>query len=229
MAPGESRARARGRNEAREGRRGRERARSPTERQRSRCSSQRARLEGALELARRIERIKSSRACGDDTQTRKRQPPIQRESLSGLERAAAGAARRACAARRDQSDRFGDPYEGDVRPPRLRASPANGRRRRAGDPAFGDTNGMANPAGARPLPGRTRGPRRPRRAHRALPHHRARRRPTCSPQGSGLRRSSQASASSAAPGAAGASGNIATEELVSISRDGSSTGIDLDA
>ena len=153
------------------------------------------------------------------------------ESLTGLEQVVGRARAEGLRCEGVISVSFGCPYEGHVPPERVFGIAERLAAAGCEEIAFGDTTGMANPRQVREffaqaferLPGR--------RAHRALPQHAragARERGGRA-RGRACARSSPRSASSGGcPVPKGATGNIATEDLVSMLHEmGYETGIDL--
>ena len=169
-----------------------------------------------------------------ETHNRKNVNRSIRESLVGLERVLGHAREEGLRCEAVISVAFGCPYEGHVAPERVldiagqlvRAGARGGRLRRHhgdGQPA----------AGARLLRAGARRAGRRRRAHRALPQH-----PRPGPGQRARRARGRASTPSSPPSASwaaarcppGATGNIATEDLVSMLHEmGIETGIDLEA
>ncbi len=172
-----------------------------------------------------------------ETHNRKNVNRSIEESLDGAREACCARARAAglrCEAVISTS--FGCPYEGRVPPERVLEIAARLRDAGAQEIGFGDTTGMANPrSGGRALHAQaaTRELGEGVRAHRALPQH-----PRAGPRERARRawrRESTSFESSfgelgGCPVPAGATGNIATEDLVSMLHEmGIATGVDLDA
>ena len=132
------------------------------------------------------------------------------------------------------STSFGCPYEGHVAPERVLEIAARLRDAGAQEIGFGDTTGMANPRQVREFFAAARaGARRRAGADRALPQH-ARAGPGQRARRARGRASTSFESSfgelGGCPVPAGATGNIATEDLVSMLHEmGVQTGIDLPA
>ena len=167
-----------------------------------------------------------------ETHNRKNVNRSVEESLSGLERVVARAREAGLRCEGVISVSFGCPYEGDVPLERV-----FGIARRLADAgceeiAFGDTTGMANPMQVRGFFERARRGAARRRADRPLPQH-ARAGPRERAGRARVRRRvvrELVRRAGRLPGAApGATGNIATEDLVSMLHEmGVETGIDLE-
>jgi hydroxymethylglutaryl-CoA lyase len=188
-------------------------------------------LEGALELRDRIDEVNLFLSASE-THNRKNVNRSVEESLTGLERVVARALDAGLRCEGVISVSFGCPYEGEVPVDRVLGIAERLAAAGCAEVAFGDTTGMANPrqvhdffpAAAERLPG----------VERTAHFHNTR--------GQGLAnvlaaleagvRSLESSFGElgGCPVPRGATGNIATEDLVSMLHEmGYSTGIDLDA
>jgi hydroxymethylglutaryl-CoA lyase len=186
-------------------------------------------LEAALELRDRIDEVNLFLSASETHNQRNVNRSVE-ESLSGLERVIAGAREAGLRCEGVISTSFGCPYEGQVPPDRVFAIARRLRDAGAAEIAFGDTTGMANPVQVREFF---------ERAAAELPgveltahFHNTR--------GQGLANvlaALQAGCASfessfgelgGCPVPAGATGNIASEDLVSMLEEmGVETGVDL--
>ena len=189
-------------------------------------------LDAALEQRERFDEINVFLSASE-THNRKNVNRSIAESLAGLEGVLGRAREAGLRCEGVISTSFGCPYEGHVPPERVLEIAARLRDAGAQEIGFGDTTGMANPRQVREFFAR-RAPRWGRGgADGALPQH-ARAGPGERAGGAGGRASRASSRASASWAAArcrpGATGNIATEDLVSMLHEmGIETGIDLPA
>ena len=184
-------------------------------------------LDNALEVRDRFSEVNLFLSASE-THNRKNVNRSIEESLAGLERVVARAREEGLRCEGVISVAFGCPYEGEV--PRERVLSIARRLVDAGceEIAFGDTTGMANPAQVRRFfEGSTSAwssrPTSTTLAVRGSPTWWRRSRPGC------VRSSPPSASSAAARCRPGATGNIASEDLVSMLHEmGYDTGIDLE-
>jgi hydroxymethylglutaryl-CoA lyase len=188
-------------------------------------------LDNALELRERFHEVNGFLSA-TETHNRKNVNRSVEESLSGLERVFGRARAEGLRCEGVISVSFGCPYEGEVDPERVFAIAERLAAAGCEEVAFGDTTGMANPAQVRELLAAARG-RLPDVELTAHFHN---------TRGQGLAnvlaaldsgiRSFESSFGElgGCPVPAGATGNIATEDLISMLHEmGHPTGIDLEA